>query len=47
MRRGRLAQAHVGRRVELAEGGTGRGMMGGGEAESLVHLFESLWSAVL
>ena len=35
MRRGRLAQAHVGQRVELAEGGTGRGVMGGrGKAES-------------
>jgi len=43
MRRGRLAQSHAGQRVELADGGTGRGgAMGGGARLSLrlLHLFE-------
>jgi len=46
MRRGRYKQAHVVvQRVEIAEGGTGRGMMGGARLGlRLLHLFESLRS---
>ena len=45
-RRGRdeerqIRRAHVGRWVEIAEGGTGRGMMGGAMVGlRLLHLFE-------
>ena len=45
MMRGRLAQVHVVQRVEIAEGVTGRGMMGGARLGlRLLHLFESLRS---